>query len=99
MSSFAFHVAGVSYREIAIRQLINDPCAKTVTLEAEPGNQYDSNAIKVMVNGVHIGYVPKTVNSNIRLPVQHCFLEGMNTFHAGVYAKIRIIEDIPETMG
>ena len=99
MSSFAFRVAGVSYREIAIRQLINDPCAKTVTLEADPGNQYDSNAIKVKVNGVHIGYVPKTINSLIQLPVQDCILEDMGTFHAGVYAKVRVIESISETMG
>ncbi len=29
------------------------------TLEREPQNQFDSNAIKVVVDGKHIGYVPK----------------------------------------
>lgn len=32
---------------------------KNFSLESEPENEYDKNAIKVLVNGIHIGYVPK----------------------------------------
>ena len=31
---------------------------RSATLEAEPDNKYDSNAIKVKVNGAHVGYIP-----------------------------------------
>ena len=31
----------------------------TATLEREPTNPYDPNAVKVVVGGEHIGYVPK----------------------------------------
>jgi len=36
-----------------------------VTLEFEPTNQYDENAIKVMVDGIHWGYVAKDNNKCI----------------------------------
>ena len=47
------------------------------TLEAEPTNEYDPNAIKVLAaDGHHVGYVPKDMASEIRdnatLPCQ-CF--------------------------
>jgi len=47
------------------------------TLEAEPTNEYDQNAIKVLAaDGHHVGYVPKDMTSEIRdnatLPCQ-CF--------------------------
>lgn len=29
-----------------------------VTLEREPGNQYDAFAVKVVIGGVHVGYIP-----------------------------------------
>ncbi len=31
-----------------------------VKFEAEPDNEYDSNAVKVLYKGNHIGYVPKS---------------------------------------
>ena len=37
------------------------------TLEAEPANPYDSNAIKVLAaDGHHVGYVPKDITAEIR---------------------------------
>jgi hypothetical protein len=47
------------------------------TLEAEPTNEYDPNAIKVLAaDGHHVGYVPKDmtdeIRDNVTLPCQ-CF--------------------------
>lgn len=37
------------------------------TLEAEPTNQYDSSAIKVVApDGHHVGYVPKNITTEVR---------------------------------
>jgi hypothetical protein len=68
-----FNIAGMSYREN-----IDDYLGEFKgTLEAEPDNQYDPNAIKVLAaDGHHVGYVPKDMTSEIRdnatLPCQ-CF--------------------------
>jgi hypothetical protein len=58
-----FDIAGMSYREN-----IDDYLGEFKgTLEAEPDNQYDPNAIKVLAaDGHHVGYVPKDMTSEIR---------------------------------
>ena len=68
-----FNIAGISYREN-----IDDYLGEFKgTLEAEPTNEYDSNAIKVLAaDGYHVGYVPKDmtkeVKDNAQLPCP-CF--------------------------
>jgi hypothetical protein len=37
-----------------------------VELRPEPTNQYDSNAIMVLIDGVHVGYVPQDETQNVR---------------------------------
>src|SRR6185369_14516711 len=37
----------------------------TITLELEPSNTYDKNAIKVMVDGIHKAYVAKNENVSV----------------------------------
>src|SRR6185436_12047759 len=37
----------------------------TITLELEPSNTYNKNAIKVMVDGIHKAYVAKNENVDI----------------------------------
>ncbi|CAJ0843187.1 19379_t:CDS:2, partial [Entrophospora sp. SA101] len=37
----------------------------TITLEPEPSNTYDKNAIKIMVDGIHKAYVAKDENVSI----------------------------------
>ena len=58
-----FNIAGMSYRDN-----INNYLGEFKgTLEAEPANPYDSNAIKVLaVDGHHVGYVPKDITAEIR---------------------------------
>ena len=36
-----------------------------VALEPEPTNQYDPNAVKVLHEGKHIGYVPRDLSAEI----------------------------------
>lgn len=68
-----FNIAGMSHRDN-----IDDYLGEFKgTLEAEPANAYDPNAIKVLAaDGHHVGYVPKDITSEIRdnatLPCQ-CF--------------------------
>ena len=68
-----FNIAGMSHRDN-----IDDYLGEFKgTLEAEPTNAYDPNAIKVLANdGHHVGYVPADMTSEIRnnstLPCQ-CF--------------------------
>ena len=57
-----FNIAGTSHRDN-----IDDYIGEFVgTLEAEPANPYDSNAIKVLAaDGHHVGYVPKDITDEI----------------------------------
>lgn len=51
-----YWVRGISFRNISVGAIkIDDP----VDHLPEPDNKYDSNAIKLMCGGIHIGYMPK----------------------------------------
>ncbi len=58
-----FNIAGMSHRDN-----INDYLGEFKgTLEAEPTNEYDPNAIKVLAaDGHHVGYVPKDMTKEVR---------------------------------
>ena len=58
-----FHIAGMSHRDN-----IDNYLGEFVgTLESEPANPYDSNAIKVLAaDGHHAGYVPMNTTAEIR---------------------------------
>lgn len=58
-----FNIAGMSYRD-NIDGYIGEFVG---TLEAEPTNAYDPNAIKVLApDGHHVGYAPKDMTAGIR---------------------------------
>ena len=58
-----FNIAGMSHRDN-----IDDYLGECVgTLEPEPTNEYDPNAIRVLAaDGHHVGYVPSDMTSEIR---------------------------------
>ena len=58
-----FNITGMSYREN-----IDDYLGEFKgTQEAEPNNEYDPNAIKVLAaDGHHVGYVPKDMTKEVR---------------------------------
>ena len=86
-----FTIAGMSYRDD-----IDDYLGEHVgTLEAEPTNQYDSNAIKILAeDGHHVGYVPKDMTAEVRksatLPCTCYFYIGENdgTYFSDAYIKL-----------
>ena len=86
-----FTVAGMSYRD-DIDEYIGEHVG---TLEAEPTNEYDPNAIKILAeDGHHVGYVPKDMTSEVRnsakLPCTCYFYIGENagTYFSDCYIKI-----------
>ena len=76
-----FNIAGMNYRT-DIDKYIGEFVG---TLESEPTNPYDPNAIKVLAtDGHHVGYVPKDMTSKIRSEVPcscYCYI-GCND---GIY--------------
>ena len=64
-------VRGTSYREQAFLDLIGPRrpggyCqAERVTLEREPNNEHDENAIRVLLRGQHIGYIAREVAATL----------------------------------
>lgn len=86
-----FTIAGMSYRDD-----IDDYLGEHVgTLEAEPTNSYDANAIKILAeDGHHVGYVPKDMTSEVRksatLPCTCYFYIGENdgAYFSDCYIKL-----------
>ena len=86
-----FTIAGMSYRDD-----IDDYLGEHVgTLEAEPTNSYDANAIKILAeDGHHVGYVPKDMTAEVRksatLPSTCYFYIGENdgTYFSDAYINL-----------
>ena len=86
-----FDIAGMSFRE-NIEEYIGEHVG---TLEAEPTNPYDANAIKILAgDGHHVGYVPKDMVDEVRkhakLPCKCFFYIGKNkgTYYSDCYIKL-----------
>ena len=61
-------IAGIPHRlgkNIQINSILS--AGQNLQYLREPGNKHDKNAIKLMANGVHIGYIPKDDNPKIAL--------------------------------
>ena len=78
-----FQIAGITHGEH-----IDDHLGEfVVTLEPDPANPHDANAIKILArNGDRIGYVPKDITGNVRaftqLPCKcYCYIGERN----GIY--------------
>lgn len=87
-----FNIAGISHRE-GIDSHLGEFVA---TLEPEPTNPYDENAIKILApDGHHLGYVPKDTTDAIRdiatLPCScYCYIgENNGTYFSDCYIEIK----------
>ncbi|SRR5258707_9631088 len=59
-------IVGIRFRgPEAIRRCCRVMPDEAVTLIAEPGNRYDTNAVQVRIGGLFCGYVPKETNPDI----------------------------------
>lgn len=57
-------LVGANFRPSEAREAIKGlTIGSILTLEAEPDNPHDDKAVKVMLNGEHLGYIPRTDNS------------------------------------
>ena len=63
---YKFKVAGLSHYCENYRGVIDPEGRLTVDLIPEPDNPHDPNAIRVYMNGKHIGYVPKEKTAKVR---------------------------------
>lgn len=62
MSNYTANVRGMNFRPEEARQIaFNLQSEDKVKLVREPSNPHDENAIAVMVQGNHIGYVAKEI--------------------------------------
>jgi len=55
---------GLHFRPREVKDFVNETLSPgyPLDLQREPDNAYDSNAIMVLADDMHIGYVPKTDN-------------------------------------
>ena len=64
MPTTQFTLAGANFRPAEAKQAIKEAeIGDTVELEADPENPYDPNAVKVILEGEFVGFVPKTDNA------------------------------------
>ena len=88
-----FNIAGITYGEH-----IDDHLGEfVVTLEPDPANPYDSQAIKILAsNGDRVGYVPKDMTGEVRnftnLPCNcYCYIgENNGVYYSCCYIKNKI---------
>lgn len=75
-----------------------DPYVDTPVLEHEPNNEFDPNAIKIMIDGLQVGYVPKN-----NIDIVNGYLNDNKTFeaeiYAGDYATVEYKEDHDDYFG
>lgn len=75
MENYKFKISGVQFRGKQIHELLKTLENGTVfELEAEPLNQYDPNAIRILYDdGTEehfVGYVPKTISSEVAVALE-----------------------------
>lgn len=83
-----FNIAGITHGE----HIDNHIGEFVATLEPDPTNPYDANAIKIVTrNGHRVGYVPKDMTEEVRkftqLPCKcYCFIgENNGTYYSDCY--------------
>lgn len=65
-----FRVAGTSFRQEALKKLVEVGFKNKIKLVREPDNEYDANAIKIFVissedETLFVGYVPKEIAAQV----------------------------------
>ena len=83
-----FTLVGASFRTSADReQLRTAEIGDTVELEADPDNEYDAHAVRVLLNEHHIGFIPRWENTAI---FRHIAQGGDYT--AGIVSFLSVIK-------
>ena len=69
---YTFDVVGESFRRDSLVQLIkkhnltdSGELYSTATLKLEPENDFDPTAVMVIIENLHIGYIPKSISAEM----------------------------------
>ena len=98
---YQIKIAGVKFRQEELSELYEKDWNKVkITLEKEPDNEYDSNAIKILADDIHIGYLPRMVaealhDNQININKYECALVYITSGEQGKIktAKIALKEE------
>ncbi len=64
-------IAGVKFRPGAEGRLQSLADGALLTLDPEPDNQYDPDAVRVLHEGFHLGYVPRELSAEVATLIKH----------------------------
>ena len=65
MSYHETYIAGVKFRPGAADVIAEMDSGAEYQLEAEPTNKFDKFAVKILLNGFHVGFVPGHLSEEI----------------------------------
>ena len=82
---FKTDIAGISHHKKEFNALDLNRDDYVVELVEEPTNKHDPNAIKVIVDGHHIGYIPAKKCTKVK-----------TILHSGTIKEIRFVHDEEE---
>lgn len=82
---FKTDIAGISHHKKAFYSLDLEKDDYVTELVEEPTNKYDPNAIKVIVDGQHIGYIPAKKCAKVK-----------SILHSGKVKEIRYVHEEEE---
>jgi hypothetical protein len=65
-------LAGAGFRPESAKEVLRRATpGDRFTLEPDPENEYDSNAVRVMHEGQHVGFIPRDSNEDISAHLLH----------------------------
>ena len=83
-SSMDIEVKGIYYRtKLAKETIPNLNIDSVIKLRKEPSNEYDSYAVKVMYDRIHLGYVPAKISKRITDLIDHKAIKKIVVKYAG----------------
>ena len=87
MKHFDIFVAGVKHRPGAKEHLATLPEGAELTLQREPDNQFDANAIAIYSGEIQVGYIPGFVLASIGAKFDAGLVDKV-TFLGGTRIKV-----------
>lgn len=83
-TSYNYDIVGESYRRENLLEIINNHDAISIgklhveaILDPEPSNPFDENAVKVLIDGKHVGYIPKSDSKRVSNLISESGLDSM----------------------
>jgi len=97
MKEYDVFVAGVKHRPGAKEHLATLPEGTELTLQREPDNQFDANAIAIYSGEIQVGYIPSFVNTKIGVKLAGGLVDKV-VFLGGTRIKVYCIEPTEEQL-